>query len=392
MAFPPPMKIPAAFMRGGTSKGVFFTLTDLPEAAQVPGDARDRLLLRVIGSPDPYGKHIDGMGGGISSNSKVAIVSRSARTDHDVDFLFGQPAIDKPFIDWSGNGGNMLPAVALFAIEKGLIDPGRVPTNGIAEVRIWQENIGKTIIAQVPVADGAVQEAGDFETDGVAFPGAEIRLEFLDPAETTDALFPTGNPVDELVVPGVGPLRATLIDSGIAMVFLDAAALGFAGTELQEAVNGDPAALERLEAVRAQGAVRMGLIDDVAEAAGRMHTPKLAFCAPAAPYTASSGKRVEAERIDLNVRAVSMGKLHHAMMGTGSVAIATAAAIPGTIVNLAAGGGTPRDVRIGHPSGILTVGAEVQRENGDWAVKRVTLSRSARIIMDGVVRIPADVL
>jgi probable AcnD-accessory protein PrpF len=390
MSHAPQIRIPATYMRGGTSKGVFFRLDDLPERARVPGDARDRLLLRVIGSPDPYGKHTDGMGGATSSTSKTVILSKSTRPDHDVDYLFGQVSIDKPFIDWSGNCGNLTAAVGSFAISKGLVDPARVPGNGTAVVRIWQQNIGKTIIAHVPMTDGAVQETGDFELDGVTFPAAEVQVEFMSPVDATDAMFPTGHIVDALEVPGIGTLPATMINAGIPTVFLNAADIGYSGCELQEAINGDPAALARFETIRAHGAVKMGLINDVAEAAARQHTPKVAFVAPPASYTASSGKAIDAADIDLNVRALSMGKLHHAMMGTAAVAIGTAAAIPGTLVNLAAGGGERSTVTFGHPSGTLKVGAAVNETKGDWKVEKVVMSRSARVLMEGWVRVPGD--
>ena len=396
MAHLPQIKIPATYLRGGTSKGVFFRLQDLPTAAQVPGPARDRLLLRVIGSPDPYGKQIDGMGGATSSTSKTVILAQSSRPDHDVDYLFGQVSIDQAFVDWSGNCGNLSAAVGPFAISGGLVDPSRLPRNGLATVRIWQANIGKTIVAQVPMTEGAVQETGDFELDGVTFPAAEIQLEFLDPADEGDgegggAMFPTGNLVDELVVPGVGTLQATLINAGIPTIFVQAEAIGYTGTELQEAINGDPQALARFETIRAYGALRMGLIKDLAEAATRQHTPKVAFVAPPADYVASSGKAVRGADIDLLVRALSMGKLHHAMMGTAAVAIGTAAAIPGTLVNRAAGGGARTAVRFGHPSGTLRVGAEARQVNGDWTVTKAIMSRSARVLMEGWVRVPGEV-
>lgn len=390
----PQIRIPATYMRGGTSKGVFFRLQDLPEAAQSPGPARDALLMRVIGSPDPYGKQIDGMGAATSSTSKTVIVSRSSRPDHDVDYLFGQVAIDQPFVDWSGNCGNLSAAVGPFAIAAGLIDPARIPREGVATVRIWQANIGKTIVSHVPIVDGMVKETGDFELDGVTFPAAEIMLEFMDPAAEEEggggAMFPTGNLVDDLEVPGVGTLQATMINAGIPTIFVNADAIGYTGTELQEAINGDPKALAMFETIRAYGAVRMGLIQNVDEAARRQHTPKVAFVAPPASYTASSGKPVRAEDIDLLVRALSMGKLHHAMMGTAAVAIGTAAAIPGTLVNLAAGGGKRQAVRFGHPSGTLRVGAEAEQVDGEWVVKKAIMSRSARILMEGWVRVPGD--
>ena len=392
MTHAPQIRIPATYMRGGTSKGVFFRLQDLPPAAQVPGAARDALLMRVIGSPDPYGKHTDGMGGATSSTSKCVILSKSEVAGHDVDYLYGQVSIDTAFVDWSGNCGNLSAAVGPFAIAHGLVDPARVPRDGIATVRIWQANIGKTIVAHVPMVGGEVQETGDFELDGVTFPAAEIQLEFLDPSEEGEggAMFPTGNLVDELDVPGVGTLKATLINAGIPTIFLNAADLGYSGTELQGAINENRQALAMFETIRAYGAVCMGLIDQVDQAATRQHTPKVAFVAPAQDYVASSGKWIAANEIDLHVRALSMGKLHHAMMGTAAVAIGTAASIPGTLVNLAAGGGEREAVRFGHPSGTLRVGAQARQVDGQWTVTKAVMSRSARVLMEGHVRVPAD--
>lgn len=379
------LKIPATYMRGGTSKGVFFHLDDLPAAAQVPGKARDDLLLRVIGSPDPYGKQIDGLGGGTSSTSKVVIVSKSSQPDHDVDYLFGQVAINKAMIDWGGNCGNLTAAVGAFAISHALVPS--VPERGLARVRIWQANIGKTIIAHVPVTAGAVQESGDFVLDGVAFAAAEIKLEFLDPAGSSDALFPTGQLVDQLAVPGVGTLAATLINAGIPTIFVHATAVGYTGTELQQTVNNDPQALALFEQIRASGALRMGLINNLTEAGARPHVPKVAYIAPPAAYVSAGGREIPAQEIDLLVRALSMGQLHHAMMGTAAVAIAAAAAIPGTLVSQVCGPCNP--VRCGHPSGILSSGAQVRQDNGRWSVARVTMSRSARVLMEGTVRVPA---
>ena len=390
MTFLPQVRIPATYMRGGTSKGVFFCKHDLPLAAQQPGAVRDALLLRVMGSPDPYGKQTDGMGAATSSTSKTVIPSRSTRPDHDVDYLFGQVSIDKPFVDWSGNCGNLSAAVGPFAIRNGLVDPARVPRDGIAIVRIWQANIGKTIVSHVPMTNGEVQETGDFELDGVTFPAAEVQLEFMDPADDSDggSMFPTGNLVDTLDVPGVGTFQATMINSGIPTIFLNADALGFTGTELQDDINGDPALLAKLETIRAHGAVRMGLIKSVEEAAGRQHTPKVAWVASPKDYVASSGKKIGAGDVDLLVRAMSMGKLHHAMMGTASVAIATAACVPGTLVNLAAGGGEREAVRFGHPSGTLRVGSKAQQVDGQWTVTKAIMSRSARVLMEGRVHVP----
>ncbi len=387
------LKIPATYMRGGTSKGVFFRLQDLPESARVAGKARDQLFMRVIGSPDPYSAHIDGMGGATSSTSKCVILSKSTQPNHDVDYLYGQVSIDKAFVDWSGNCGNLSTGAGAFAIHAGLVDPARIPQNGTCEVRIWQANIHKTIIAHVPISNGAVQESGDFELDGVTFPAAEIILEFMNPSdegEGSSSMFPTGNVVDDLEVPNVGVLKATMITAGIPTVFVNAEDIGYTGTELREDINADPVALAKLEAIRVAGALRMGLIKDPSEALTRQHTPKVAFVAKPKDYTASSGKQITTNDVDLLVRALSMGKLHHAMMGTAAVAIGTAAAIPGTLVNLAAGGAERQAVRFGHPSGVLRVGAEAKKVDGEWTVTKAIMSRSARILMEGWVRVPAD--
>jgi len=386
--FKPQIKVPATYMRGGTSKGVFFKLTDLPKSAQVAGEARDNLLLRVIGSPDPYGKQTDGMGGATSSTSKTVILSKSEQPNHDVDYLFGQVAIDKPFVDWSGNCGNLTSAVGAFAITNGLVDKNRVPDNGVAIVRVWQANIKKSILVHVPITNGEVQETGDFELDGVTFAAAEVKLEFLDPADGDGALFPTGSVVDDLEVPGIGTLKATMINAGIPTVFINACDIGYTGTELQNDINNDVAALEKLETIRVYGAVKMGLITNINEAQARQHTPKVAFVVKPTDYTSSSNKHISADSINLLVRAMSMGKLHHAMMGTAAVAIGTAAAIEGTLVNIAAGGGALNEVNFGHPSGTLKVGAEAKNIKGDWQVTKASMSRSARVLMEGVVRVP----
>lgn len=392
MTHAPQIKVPATYMRGGTSKGVFFRLQDMPKDAQIPGAARDAFLMRVIGSPDPYGKQTDGMGAATSSTSKTVILSKSTRPDHDIDYLFGQVSIDKPFIDWSGNCGNLSSAVGPFAISNGLIDPSRIPQNGICTVRVWQANIGKTIIAHVPMTNGVVQETGDFELDGVTFPAAEVQLEFMDPAAEEEgaggSMFPTGNLIDDLEVPGVGTLKATMINAGIPTIFVDAAAVGCDGTELQDDINSDLEKLAMFEKIRAYGALRMGLIKNLDDAKTRQHTPKVAFVAKPADYVSSSGKAVAASDINVLVRALSMGKLHHAMMGTVAVSISAAAAIPGTTVNLAAGGGKRDAVRFGHPSGSLRVGAEATLIDGEWKVTKAIMSRSARVLMEGWVRVP----
>ena len=388
MSFKPQLKIPATYMRGGTSKGVFFNVLDLPTAAQVPGPFRDALLLRVIGSPDVYGKQIDGMGGATSSTSKVVILSPCTQPNHDVDYLFGQVSVDKAFVDWSGNCGNLSSAVGAFAISSGLVDTCHIPDDGLAVVRIWQTNIQKTIIAHIPMVGGQVQETGDFQLDGVTFPAAEIKLEFINPSAADAAMFPTGNLVDQLLVPNVGNFEVTMINAGIPTIFLTAQALGYSGTELQTDINTDPVALTKLETIRAYGGVRMGLFNHIDEAKTRQHTPKIAFVAPAKSYTSSSGSFVSADKINLLVRAMSMGQLHHAMMGTAAVAIGTAAAIPNTLVNLAAGGDALSQVTFGHPSGTLTVGAQAHQEQGQWQATKVSMSRSARVLMEGNIRVP----
>jgi probable AcnD-accessory protein PrpF len=391
MTFAPQIKIPATYMRGGTSKGVFFNLEDLPEVCKVPGPARDAMLLRVIGSPDPYAKQTDGMGGATSSTSKTVILSKSLKDDHDVDYLFGQVSINKPFVDWSGNCGNLTAAVGSFAISQGLVDAERIPKNGMATVRIWQANINKTIIAKVPMTNDMVQETGDFELDGVTFPAAEVQVEFISPVDASDAMFPTGNLVDDLEVPGVGTFKATMINAGIPTIFLNADSINYTGTELQVDINSNEKALTMFESIRAYGAIKMGLINSIEQAASRQHTPKVAFVGKAKSYICSSGKEVNANDIDLNVRALSMGLLHHAMMGTAAVAIGTAATIPGTLVNLAAGGGKRENVTFGHPSGSLKVGAEAMQDNGDWTVNKVVMSRSARVLMEGAVHVPGNI-
>lgn len=389
------IKIPATYLRGGTSNGVFFKLSDLPFDAQLSGEYRDRLLLRVMGSPDAYGKQIDGMGGGSSSTSKVALISKSQQADHDIDYLFGQVAIDQPQIDWSGNCGNLSAAVGPFAIEAGLIDPARIPEQGVVAVKVWQTNIQKTLIIHVPIVNGQVQEIGDFQLDGVAFPTPEIQVEFIEPAEGQGAIFPTGNLRDCLSIPGLGDVEVTLINAGIATIFLDAHRLGYQGDEGQEVVNADLEMLAKLEMIRAHGALKMGFIEHLEQAKARQHTPKIAFVAPPKAYLTASGKQIESAEVDLLVRALSMGKLHHAMMGTAAVAIAAAACVPGTVVNQAAGGGQRSQVTLGHPSGLLTVGATIESTVIEedtppiWRITKAVMSRSARILMEGSVRVPA---
>ena len=382
----------ATVMRGGTSKGIFLLQSSLPPAARADPALRDRLLLRLIGSPDPYGAQIDGLGGGTSSTSKVVLVARSARPGHDVDYLFGAVAIGHPLIDWSGNCGNLSAAVGPFAIAQGLVP---APRDGLATVRLWQANIGKTIVAHVPMQRGAVCEAGDFMLDGVAFASAAIELEFLDPgggkAGAAGPLLPTGRAVDVLTAPDGARVEATLINAGNPTVFVDAQAIGLTGLEMQHEVNANPALLDRLEALRAQAAVVMGLARSAGEATrDRPATPKLCFVAPPADYRAADGRRVSAADIDLLARILSMGRLHHAMTGTGGVAIAAAASIPGTLVQRLLPAAPPDGrVRFGHPSGSLSVAARASRsDDGRWRIDKVSMTRSARRLMQGSVFVP----
>lgn len=390
MSYEPQMRVKATYMRGGTSKGTFFNIADLPKEAQEDKVKRDKLLQRIVGSPDIYKQQMDGMGGATSSTSKAILVGKSTVPNHDVDYYFGQVAIDKDFMDWSGNCGNLSSAVGPFAIHEGLVD--NVPQNGVCCVRIWQANIKKTILCYVTMVDGQVKEMGDYYIDGVAFPAEEILLEFAEPVDPSEELFPTGNLVDDLEVHGIGTFKATMITAGIPTIFLNAADIGYKGTELQADINSDAEALARFEKIRSYGALKMGLISDLKEAETRQHTPKIAFVAPKSDFTTSSGKEVKADEIDLHVRALSMQKLHHAMMGTASVAIGVAACIEGTLVNLAAGGGEKTAVEFGHPSGTLKVGAVIKKENGKYIVDKATMSRSARIIMKGEVYAPADIM
>ena len=388
--YKPQIRVKATYMRGGTSKGTFFNIADLPKEAQEDKAKRDKLLQRIVGSPDIYKQQMDGMGGATSSTSKAILIGKSTVPNHDVDYYFGQVAIDKDFMDWSGNCGNLSSAVGPFAIHEGLVD--NVPQNGVCCVRIWQANIKKTILCYVTMVDGQVKEMGDYYIDGVAFPAEEILLEFAEPVDPSEELFPTGNLIDDLEVPGIGTFKATMITAGIPTIFLNASDIGYKGTELQADINSDAEALARFEKIRSYGALKMGLISDLSEAETRQHTPKIAFVAPKSDFTTSSGKEVKADEIDLHVRALSMQKLHHAMMGTASVAIGFAACIPGTLVNLAAGGGEKTAVEFGHPSGTLKVGAVIKEENGKFVVDKATMSRSARIIMEGHVHVPAGTM
>lgn len=376
-----PISLPATWMRGGTSKGLFFRAADLPADPAL----RDRLLLRALGSPDPYGKQIDGVGGATSSTSKVVIVGPAARTDCDVDYLFGQVPIGEGPIDWSGNCGNLTAAVGPFALRQGLVP---MPADGLATVRIWQANIGKRILARVPVAGGAVVEAGDFRLDGVAFPAAEIGLEFLDPAGEAGGLFPTGRRVDGLSLPGGGAIEATLIDAGNPLVLVAASDLGVAGDEPQAELNARPDLLARCEAIRVAGALAMGLARDAEAARLRPHTPKLALLAPPLACTSSGGRRFTTDQLDLACRVVSIGVFHHAIPGTAAIAIAAGASVPGTVAASLLVRPAGELLQLGHPSGRVGVGVEAREEGAAWRILAARMSRSARVLMEGRVFVP----
>ncbi len=379
------IRFPATWMRGGTSKGLFVDPADLP----VDPARRDALLLRALGSPDPYGTQMDGLGGATSSTSKVALVSRSTRPGFDLDYRFGAVAVSEAVIDWSGNCGNLSAAVGVFGLSRSLV---AAPADGIAMLRIWQANLGQTILAHLPVRDGQAVEDGDFRLAGVAFPGAEIVLDFLDPASET-ALLPTGQPTDRLEIPGLGVIEASLINAGNPTIFVRAADLDLTGTESPADFNRDAALLARCEAIRAHGAVAMRLAARPEDAtAQRPHTPKLAFVAPARTYRATDGSLIAASAVDLVARILSMGKLHHAFTATGAVALAVAAMLPGSLARDALGDplAAESEVRIGHAAGVMAVGATVVADQGRWRVEKVILRRSARRLMEGWVWAPAD--
>jgi len=380
----PPVAFPATFMRGGTSKGVFFRDGVLPADPAL----RDAILLAVLGGPDQYKRQIDGLGGASSSTSKAVIVGPSRRPDADVDYLFGQVSIDRAFVDYSGNCGNLSGAVGPYAIAQGLVPA----VEGITVVRIWQVNTNRLIIAHVPVRGGQPLEEGTFHLDGVPTPGAEIVVDFVDPGGSlTGALLPTGNVVDVLDVADVGRVRATLLDAATAMVFVHAADLGLTGTEQRQQVDADAALLARVEAIRAAGAVAMGLAATVEEAtANRPGTPKIAFVSPPRAHVAAGGATIATDEIDFVARCFSMGTMHHAFVATGAVAAAVAAVLPGTVVNEVAplGSRGSATVRFAHASGVVRIGAAVEQRNGTSTASTVRVSRTARRIMHGEVFVP----
>jgi len=379
---------PAVFMRGGTSKGIFFRGGVLPEEPKL----RDAILLRALGSPDPYKRQIDGLGGASSSTSKAVIVSRSDRPGIDVDYLFAQVDVERPLIDYTANCGNLSGAVGPFAISEGLVEA----IDGTTSVRIWQVNTSRLIVAHVPVRDGEPVEEGAYVIDGVPFPSAEIALDFYDPGgSVTGKLLPTGNAVDELDVPAVGVLRVTLLDAATITVFVRANDVGLVGTELRPQVDGDVALLAKLESIRAAAAVRLGLAANAQEATRRRPgTPKLALVAAPARYRTAGGIDIEAEQVDFVARMISMGTLHHAFPGTGAICAAVAAAIPGTVVNEVAcvAPGREHSITFGHTSGTIRIGVTLAERDAIWHAEKARVSRSARRIMQGEVCIPAALI
>jgi len=380
-------RIPAVIMRGGTSRAVFFHRHHLPADPEL----RDRVILTVFGGGDPYGRQIDGLGGAVSTTSKAAIISPPSVPDADVDYTFGQVSVTTPLVDYGGNCGNISSAVGPFAIEEGLVRA----TDPVTTVRIWQVNTQKRIIAHVPTSGGLPEVEGDYAIDGVPGTGAMIILEFHDPGGSmTGRLLPTGNPADVLEVEGVGRLTVSLVDAANPVVFVNPQDLGLDGLEMPERVDGDHALLAKIEAIRAHAAVRMGLARTVAEATARSPgVPKLAFAAPPASYTSTRGSPVDGAAVDVVGRIMSMGRLHRSYALTGAICTAAAAQVEGTLVHAVArrGPAGERTLRIGHPAGIIEVGALVVRRDGEWHVEKVVTRRTARRLMEGMALVPASV-
>jgi 2-methylaconitate cis-trans-isomerase PrpF len=380
-------RIRAVVMRGGTSRAVFFHQADLP----VDPEIRDRVILKIYGGGDPYGRQIDGLGGATSVTSKTAIIGPASVPDADVDYTFGQVSVGKPLIDYGGNCGNISSAVGPFAIEEGLVRA----TDPVTQVRIWQTNTRKRIIAHVPTAGGVPQAEGEHSIDGVPGAGALILLEFLNPGGSmTGRLLPTGHPTDALDVPGVGGVTVSLIDAANPVVFIRPSDLGLTGLETAERVDGDPALLSRIEAVRAHAAVRMGLAPNAAEASAKSPgVPKIAFVTSPQEYIAADGRVVAPAGIEVVGRIMTMGRLHRAYALTGAICTAVAAQVEGTLVHEAARAARSgeRSVRIGHPSGVIEIGVDVRRSDGAWIVEKVTTQRTARRLMEGAALIPASV-
>jgi 2-methylaconitate cis-trans-isomerase PrpF len=377
-------RIRAVFVRGGTSRALVFHHRDLPEDRA----AWDPVFLAALGSPDPGGRQLDGLGGGISSLSKVAVVGAPTRPDADVDYTFGQVEVTRAAVDYRGNCGNISSAIGPFAIDEALI-PAREPTT---VVRIHNTNTRKLIHAHVPVKAGEAAVGGDFALDGVPGTGARIALDFLDPGgAVTGRLLPTGQAQETLDVPGLGTVAASLVDATNPMVFVRAKDLGLDGTERPEILDARPGLPARLEAIRAAAAVRMGLAR-TPEDAGRTSpaVPKIAVVAPPTGYHTLTGATVEPDAVDLVARVVSMGKVHRAFALTGAMCLAVAARIAGTVAHEAAAlAGAAGDVRIGHPSGILPVAASVARgPDGAPVAQTVTVYRTARRLMEGFVLVP----
>ena len=371
-------RIPATFMRGGTSKGVFFRAADLPDDP----DLRNRIFLLAIGSPDPYGRQLNGMGGGLSSVSKAVVIGPANRNDADVDYTFAQVAVDAPVVDYTSNCGNLSSAVGPFAIDLGLLDVG----GETARVRIHNTNTAKIIHAEIPLEHGRARVEGDFEIPGVGGTGARIRLDFLDPGgATTGTLLPTGAPIDELTIDGAGAFAFSAVDSSAACVFLDAARFGLTGTESVPDLESRTELMTLVDRIRRAAAVRMGLAKTPQQVAGS--TPKIGLVARPATYRSMAGITVNASEADLAARLWSMGQVHRVLPLTGALCLAVACRLPGTIPHaLISGGGG--DIRLANPSGVLPLDAHVTVADGAPIARHVTAYRTARTLMEGHVLIP----
>ncbi len=376
-------KISAVFMRGGTSRAVCFREDVL---VPYPPPVRERIILAALGSPDVHGRQIDGLGGGISSLSKVVIVGRSTEADSDIIFTFGQVDVRTPHIDWSGTCGNMAAAVGPFAIDEGLI-PALEP---VTSVRVFSTNTGKRYIAHVPVYAGQAAVEGEYMVDGVPAPGACITLEYPDPGGSLGGeLLPTGLPRQQCELADSRVVTISIVDAAIPTVFVRANELGADATQLAPALDAEQALQQTLEEIRCRSAVLLGLTPSLEEAHEQFqHIPKVVLVAPPATYLASSGKVVDAESVDLLARAISVRNTHRTLPGTVAMCTALTAQVEGTVVYEVTRRTATHGIRIGHPAGVMEVGATVLRRDGEWYAERVTTKRTARRIMEGSVLVP----
>jgi 2-methylaconitate isomerase len=373
-----PRKLPAVFMRGGTSKALIFHERNLP----VDRDAWAPLFLRAIGSPDPYGRQLNGMGGGVSSLSKVCIVGPPRHPDADVDYTFAQLVPRESIVDYSGNCGNMSSAIGPFAVDEGLV---KAP-DGETTVRIHNTNTKKIICGTFRVRNGRAAVEGELEIPGVAGAGSPVRLDFLDPGgATTGRLLPTNKPIDTLPIPDVGPVEVSMVDAANACVFVDAGSLGLTGTEMPDEIEANQRVLSTLASIREQASIAMGVTKSLDEARARKLVPFVGMVSSPQDATTLTGDRIAARDVDLTVRMMSSGQPHRALPLTASLCIAVAAGIPDTLVGRVRRSGTDDTLRVAMPSGVLNVGAEVVRSGDSWVANRGAFYRTARRLFDGFV-------